>query len=78
MMYQNLPTKSLSEADQKMVDDWMKKNKPLVLEDGVLKRGRKVIAVKSTRMLRSKNTAMITRRWLVVEQLKLNLTNGFK
>ena len=35
-MWQNLPTKSLSEADQKMVNEWLKKNKPLVLEDGIL------------------------------------------
>ena len=54
MMWQNLPTKSLSEPDQKMVDEWLKKNKPLVLEDGVLKRGRKVIAVKSTIMTKEK------------------------
>ena len=47
MMYQNLPTKSLSESDQKMVNEWLKKNKPLVLEDGVLKRGRKIIATKT-------------------------------
>ena len=43
MMWQNLPTKSLSESDQKMVDEWLKKNKPLVLEDGILKRGNKII-----------------------------------
>lgn len=57
MMWQNLPTKSLSESDQKMVNEWLKKNKPLVLENGVLKRGKKVIAVRP----KSKNTAMITR-----------------
>ena len=46
-MWQNLLTKSLSESDQKMVNEWLKKNKPLVLEDGVLKRGKKVITVKT-------------------------------
>ena len=34
MVWQNLLTKSLSQSDQKMVDEWMKKNKPLVSEDG--------------------------------------------
>ena len=48
MMWQNLPTKSLSPSDQKMVNEWLKKNKPLVLEDGVLKRGRKIIAIKTS------------------------------
>ena len=45
MIWQNLPTRTLSPSDQKMVDEWLKKNKPLVSEDGEIKRGKKSITV---------------------------------
>ena len=47
MIWQNLPARSLSPSDQEMVDEWLKKNKPLISENGEIKRGKKEIIVKT-------------------------------